>query len=102
MGYFVTDTAPSSIETVTFTKVEKTNNFSVNITKDYLGNDLIYNKQYYVYVKDEVGNIAGTEVTSKIDKILPKLEISAISATTNSITISVNANDEETGLNRKI
>ena len=98
IGYFVTDTEVTDITKVDFTPVSNTNNLECDVTKDYLGKDLLYNKQYYVYVKDRVGNISRGEAISKIDVTKPKLEITNISSNTNSITLVVAAEDIESGL----
>ena len=98
IGYFVTDTEINDITNVEFKNVSNTQNLNINETKDYLGNDLQYNKKYYIYIKDKVGNISMDEVISKIDNEKPKVEIINKSATTNSITISVEASDEYSGL----
>lgn len=101
IGYFVTDTEPTNIKDINFTPVNKTKEFEQQITTDYLGNDLVYNQTYYVYLKDAVGNISTKEVISKIDKIKPKIEEKEKKSTTNSVTITVNARDDETGLDGK-
>lgn len=101
IGYFVTDTELQDVNSVTFTSVTKTDNLAKQITKDYLEKDLIYNKQYYIYVKDSVGNVAVSEIISKIDKIQPTIEVKETSSTTNSVTATLNAIDKETGLDGK-
>ena len=76
-GYIVTDKAIENIDTVSFTECESSdkNNVEVLITEDYLGQELQYNKKYYIYVKDNVGNVALEEIASKVDKIKPSLDI---------------------------
>ena len=98
IGYFVTDTEVADITKVDFTPVSNTNSLKCDVTKDYLGKDLLYNKQYYVYVKDKVGNISRGEVISKIDITKPKLEITNVTSNTNSITVTIKGEDTESGL----
>lgn len=95
VGYFVTDTEPTDIEKVTFNTCNKTKNLVQEIKNDYLGNELIYNQKYYIYVKDSVGNISVSEVTSKIDNISPTIEITNTIIETNSVQIFVNGIDNE-------
>ncbi len=98
IGYFITDTEVNDITKVEFKSVPNMQSLDIGETKDYLGNDLIYNRKYYVYVKDKVGNISRGEVISKIDTEKPKIEIIDKSTTTNSMTVSVKASDEYSGL----
>ena len=97
-GYFVTDTEVEDITKVDFTAVSNTKNLKCDVTKDYLGKNLLYNKQYYVYVKDKVGNISRGEVISKIDVTKPILEIANTTSNTNSITVMITGEDTESGL----
>ncbi len=98
VGYFITDTEVEDITKVSFTSVSNTNSLNCDVTKDYLGNNLLYNKQYYVYIKDKVGNISRGEVISKIDVTEPKLEITNLSSDTKSITVVISSEDTESGL----
>ena len=100
-GYFITNTEVADITKVDFTTVQKTNNLICDVTKDYLGKDLEYDQKYYVYIKDEVGNISMGEIISKIDVTKPTLEIKNISSKTNSITVEVLAEDTQSGLSGK-
>ena len=100
-GYFITNTEVTDITKVDFITVQKTNNLICDVTKDYLGKDLEYDQKYYVYVKDEVGNISMGEIISKIDVTKPTLEIKNISSKTNSITVEVLAEDTQSGLSGK-
>ena len=97
-GYFVTDTEVEDITKVDFTPVSNTKNLKCDVTKDYLGKDLLYNKQYYVYVKDKVGNISRGDVISKIDVTKPIIKIAKVSSNTNSITVEIIGEDAESGL----
>ena len=101
IGYFVTDTEVADITKTDFLSVDNTNKLECYVTQDYLKNNLVYNKQYYVYVKDKVGNISRGEVISKIDTEKPKINITNISSNTNTISVSVNAEDTESGLTGK-
>ena len=98
VGYYVTNTEEKNINEVTFTTCTETNKLTQEITKDHNNEDLIYNTKYYIYVKDQVGNISLTEVTSKIDKIKPELTLTESTPKTSTITVSVNAQDNESGL----
>lgn len=97
-GYFVTDTEVEDITKVDFTPVSNTKNLKCDVTKDYLGKNLLYNKQYYVYVKDKVGNISRGDVISKIDVTKPIIEITNVTSNTNSITVMITGEDTESGL----
>ena len=98
IGYFVTDTEVEDITKVDFITVSNTKNLKCDVTKDYLGKDLLYNKQYYVYVKDKVGNISRGDVISKIDVTKPIIKITKVSSNTNSITVEIIGEDTESGL----
>ena len=102
-GYIVTDKAIENIDTVSFTECESSdkNNVEVLITEDYLGQELQYNKKYYIYVKDNVGNVALEEIASKVDKIKPSLDIVKSECETNYIKVWVEAVDNESTLTGK-
>lgn len=102
-GYIVTDNAIENIDTVSFTECESSdkNNVEVLITEDYLGQELQYNKKYYIYVKDNVGNVALEEITSKVDTIKPSLDIVKSECETNYIKVWVEAVDNESTLTGK-
>ncbi len=97
IGYLVTDTEIADITIANFTSVTATSNLNVNVTEDYLGNNLEYNRQYYVYIKDIVGNVSRGDVIAKIDTELPEINITGSSCTTNSISISALATDAKSG-----
>ena len=102
-GYIVTDSVIENIDTVSFTECVSSdkNNVDVLITEDYLGQELQYNKKYYIYVKDEVGNTALEEIVSKVDTIKPSLDIVKSECQTNSIQVWVEAVDNESTLTGK-
>lgn len=102
-GYIVTDNVIENIDTVSFTECESSdkNNVEVLITKDYLGQELQYNKKYYIYVKDNVGNVALEEITSKVDTIKPSLDIVKSECETSYIKVWVEAVDNESTLTGK-
>ena len=102
-GYIVTDKAIENIDTVSFTECESSdkNNVEVLITEDYLGQELQYNKKYYIYVKDNVGNVALEEIASKVDTIKPSLDIVKSECETNYIKVWVEAVDNESTLTGK-
>ena len=102
-GYIVTDNVIENIETASFTEIASSdkNNVEVLITQDYLGQELQYNRKYYVYVKDEVGNIALEEVVSKVDTIKPSLDIIKSECETSYIQIWIEAIDNESTLTGK-
>ena len=102
-GYIVTDKMIENIDTVEFTECISSdkNHIEELITTDYLGQNLQYNRKYYIYVKDDVGNIALQEVISKVDIIKPSLDISKSECSTSSIQVWSEAIDNESTLTGK-
>lgn len=98
LGYIVTDTEITDFSQVKFKEVDSnTTSLNIDVTTDYLGNKLVYNTQYYVYLKDRVGNISRGDIISTIDDIEPTINIIEKTSTTNSVSISVEAVDNESG-----